>query len=143
MARTTYMTYLMRKSSNTYEKLVDIKEFPDLGGAPDTIDVTTLSDGMRVGLPDIIDPGSLEFNLNYDLEDYKKLKNLEGKEETYALWFGGTETDGLVVPDGNAGKFEFKGELKVWVKGNGVSSPVDMGLSITPSTEIKEATVTA
>lgn len=140
MARTTYMTYLMHKSSNTYEKLVDIKEFPDLGGAPDTIDVTTLSDGMRVGLPDIIDPGSLEFNLNYDLDDYKKLKNLEGKEETYALWFGGTETDGLLVPDGNAGKFEFKGELKVWVKGNGVSSPVDMGLSITPSTEIKEVT---
>ena len=34
-------------ASGTYTKLVDIKDFPDLGSAPDTIEVTTLSDKMK------------------------------------------------------------------------------------------------
>jgi len=46
MAISTYKTFLMHEQSGTYEKLIDIKEFPDLGGAPEMIDVTTLSDKM-------------------------------------------------------------------------------------------------
>ena len=30
MATSTYMTYLMHKNSSTWEKLIDIQEFPDL-----------------------------------------------------------------------------------------------------------------
>ena len=33
MAISTYGIYLMHKTSTTYEKLIDIKDFPDLGGA--------------------------------------------------------------------------------------------------------------
>lgn len=142
MARTSYKTFLMKKgtgSGNTYSKLCDIKEFPDLGGAPDTIDVTTLSDGQKMYLPDILDPGNLEFNANYDPTTYDTLKALEGKTESYAVWFGGTESNGVVTPDGSAGKFEFQGQLSVWVKGAGVSAAVDMGISIAPSTKITKA----
>ena len=137
MARTTYKTYLMHKSGGTYEKLVDIKEFPDLGKAPDTVDITTLSDGQKMYLPDILDPGALEFNCNYDKADYTTLKALEGSEEDYAIWFGASESGGVLTPDGSAGKFAFKGQLSVWVKGGGVSAAVDMGVSITATTEIK------
>ena len=48
MAITSYKTFLMHSTDGTaYTKLVDIKEFPDLGKAPDTIDITTLSDSMK------------------------------------------------------------------------------------------------
>lgn len=139
MARTSYKTFLMHGTGSgtvTYTKLCDIKEFPDLGSAPDTIDVTTLSDGQKMYLPDIFDPGNLEFNANYDPETYETLKALEEKNEKYAVWFGGTESAGVVTPDGSAGKFEFEGQLAVWVKGAGVSAAVDMGISIAPSTKI-------
>lgn len=141
MARTTYQTYLMHSSNGTaYEKLVDIKEFPDLGSAPPTVDVTTLSDGQKMYLNDIIDPGSLEFNCNYDKEDFAKLKELEGKKnQKFAIWFGASSTGGTLTPDGNDGKYEFEGELAVWIKGGSVSASVDMGVAIAPSTEIKAA----
>lgn len=142
MARTSFKTYLMKKgtgSGNAYAKLVDIKEFPDLGKAPDTIDVTTLSDPQKVYLPDILDPGQLEFNANYDPGEYSTLKALEGTELDLAIWFGATESNGVYTPDGSAGKFEFKGYITVWVKGAGVSAAVDMGIAITPTTTIKKA----
>ena len=34
MATSTYMTFLMHKKDSTYEKLIDITEFPDLGTYP-------------------------------------------------------------------------------------------------------------
>lgn len=44
---TTYQTYLMHGTSGSYTKLCDIKEFPDLGGEPEQVEITTLSDSMR------------------------------------------------------------------------------------------------
>lgn len=139
MAHTSYKTFLMHKTTgNTFEKLIDIKEFPDLGSAPDVVDTTTLSHKQKVGLPDILDPGALEFTANYDKSDYTKCKALEGKTETYAVWFGGTETAGVLTPDGSWGKFEFEAELTAYVKGAGVSSAVDMGISFALSSEIRD-----
>lgn len=137
MARTTESTFLMHGTgtgTTTYAKLVDIKEFPDLGSAPDTIDVTTLSDHMKHYLNDLIDPGSLEFNCNYDKDDYEKLYALAGKKgEKYSVWMG-EGSDGQ--PDGHEGKFDFTGELSVWVKGGSVSASTDMGVAIAPSSDI-------
>lgn len=138
----SYKSFLMYKpkSATSYEKLVDIKEFPDLGSAPNTIDVTTLSDKQKMYVNDIFDPGNLEFNANYDPDDFAKLKAIEGQRLDYAVWFGGTETGGVLTPTGDIGKFEFEGELAVWVKGAGVSASRDMGISIAPATEIKKTT---
>ena len=42
MAISTYKVFLMHKTSggDTYSKLVDIKEFPDLGGEPEMLETT-------------------------------------------------------------------------------------------------------
>lgn len=42
MAISTYKVFLMKKGTepDTYEKLVDIKEFPDLGGEPEMLETT-------------------------------------------------------------------------------------------------------
>lgn len=127
MARSTYGIYLMHKESDTYTKLVDIKDFPDLGGTPEMLETTTLSDSMQTYIPGIQSLDGLEFNANYDKADFTKLKALEGKDEAYAVYFGEEGTDG---------KFEFNGSLSVFPVGGGVNEVVGMTISIAPSTPI-------
>ena len=130
MAISTYGIYLMHKVSDTYEKLIDIKDFPDLGGTPEMLETTTLSDNMQTYIPGIQSLDGLEFNANYTKADFTKLKALEGKDESYAVYFGEQGADG---------KFEFKGSLSVFPVGGGVNEVVGMTISIAPSTPIAMA----
>lgn len=138
MAISTYKVFLMSKgaSGSTYSKLIDIKEFPDLGGTPEMLETTTLSDSMQTYIAGIQSLDSLEFTANYTLDEYKKLKELEGQDIEYAVWFGGTESAGTLTPTGSNGKFEFTGQLSVYAVGGGVNEVVDMTISIAPSTPI-------
>lgn len=136
MAISTYKVFLMKKSNTTYSKLVDIKDFPDLGGAPEMLETTTLSDKMQTYIPGIQSNDALEFTANYTQADFATLKALEGTSASYAVWFGGTESGGVATPDGSNGKFEFDGELSVHVVGGGVNEVVDMTITIAPSTPI-------
>ena len=119
-----------------YTKLIDIKEFPDLGGEPEMLETTTLSDKMQTYIAGIQSLEGLSFTANYDKTDFSKLKALEGKKEQYAVWFGGTKAGGVVTPDGSNGKFSFDGELSVYPVGGGVNEVVDMNITIAPSTVI-------
>lgn len=141
MAISTYKIFLMKKAStgDTYEKVIDIKDFPDLGGAPEMLETTTLSDKMQTYIPGIQSLDALEFTANYTKEDFTKLKALEGKEESYAVWFGGTESGGVLTPTGSDGKFELKGQLSAFPVGGGVNEVVDMTVTIAPSTPITVA----
>lgn len=136
MAISTYKSFLMHKKTSTYEKLVDIKSFPDLGGAPELLETTTLSDGMTTNIMGIQSLDALEFECNYTKEDYTKLKAMEGTTVDFAVWLGGTESNGVVTPTGSDGKFEFKGQLSVYVNGGGVNEVVNMTVSIAASTPI-------
>lgn len=139
-ATSTYMTFLMHKKADadTYEKLVDITEFPDLGTDPEMLETTTLSDRMQTFIMGIQGNEGLNFNTNYDHTGYLALKELERKYEGYAVWFGGEEqADGTVNPTGSEGKFSFTGQLSVRVTGGGVNEVRGMGIMIAPSTVIK------
>lgn len=136
MAISTYKIFLMQKNEDAWEKLIDIKEFPDLGGTPEMLETTTLSDKMQTYIPGIQSIDALEFTSNYTLADYKKLKALEGQDKEYAVWFGGTEAGGTVTPTGSDGKFKFNGQLSVFPVGGGVNEVVDMTITIAPSTPI-------
>ena len=137
MASSTYKTFLMKKGTGTtYEKLVDIKDFPDLGGAPEMLETTTLSDGMQTYIEGIMSSDALEFTINYDLDTYTTLSALKGTETEFAVWFGGTESNGTVTPTGSEGKFEFKGYLSVRVNGKGVNEVKEATISVAPSTPI-------
>lgn len=139
MAISTYKVFLMKRtdsSGDTWGKLVDIKEFPDLGGEPEMLETTTLSDNMQTYIAGIQSLDGLTFTANYDKEDFQTLKALEGKENDYAVWFGGTGDAGSLTPDGSNGKFSFKGQLSVFPVGGGVNEVVDMSITIAPSTPI-------
>ena len=139
MAISTYQTYLMYKSSSTYNKLVDIKDFPELGGAAESIDTTTLSDSAKTYIPGIKDQDTLEFTANYTSSSFDTIAALEGTETDFAVWFGGTESGGTVTPSGDNGKFEFKGYASVHVSSGGVNDPVEMKITILVSTPITKA----
>lgn len=126
MAITTQDTYLIYKKQSTYENLVDIKSFPDLGTAPGTVDVTTLRNACKVYLRGLIDTGALEFTANYDKADFAKLKALTGVQH-FGVQFG---------KDGKDGVFLFDGELTVTVNGGGVEEAVEMTVSIVVSSEL-------
>lgn len=136
MAISTYKVFLMKQTAEAWEKLVDIKEFPDLGGEPEMLETTTLSDKMQTYIAGIQSLEGLSFNANYTKADFKKLKALEGKTEKYAVWFGGTESAGVLTPDGSEGKFEFDGQLSVYPVGGGVNEVVDMNITVAPSTPV-------
>lgn len=135
-------TFLMYKASSnaSYSKLVDIKDYSDIGGEREMLETTTLTDDMQHFIPGIIqlDNGSLQFTCNYILGDYNTLKGLENVEKEYSVWLGGSQaaSASTPTPNGEDGKFNFKGQLSVRVTGKGVNEVREMQVSIAPTTDI-------
>lgn len=137
MAISTYKTFLMSSTDGSqYTKLVDIKEFPDLGGEPELLETTTLSDRMQTYILGLQSSDGLSFTCNYTKSDFSKLKEMEGDSKKFAVWIGGTESGGNVTPTGSDGKFTFEGMLTVYKSGGGTNAVQDMVVYIAPSTTI-------
>lgn len=129
----TMDTFLMAKKEGKYEKLVDIISYPDMGGEPEQIDITTLTDHAKRSIPGVQEVESLAFESNYTLDNYTKLKALEGVETEFAVWLGRSATK---EPDGHDGKFEFTGSIVSYLVGGGVNEARKINSVIMPSTEI-------
>lgn len=132
----TMNTFLMKGTTGsgstvTWAKLVDIKDFPDLGGDPATIEVTTLSDTMQTFCEGVMSSQALKFTANYNKTSITTINAISGTTD-FAVWFGGTST----TPTGDDGKWQFKGTIKAYPKGGGVGDPTEMQIVITPSTAI-------
>lgn len=144
MAISTYKVFLMYKETEagTYDKLIDIKDFPDLGGEPEQLETTTLSDKMNTYIPGIQSLDALEFTANYTASDYARLRAMEEdssgtrKEYYFAVYFGGNTSGSEVTPTGVDGIFKFKGKISSYPTGGGVNEVVDLKISISPSTVI-------
>lgn len=134
----TYQTYLMYRTTTNgqFDKVIDITSFPDLIPPKDRIDITSLSDYMRVYIQGIGDTSEFQFGANYTPENYQAIVNLEGHQYEYAVWFGASGEVGSEVPDGHYGKFTWTGELSAGVSGGGVNEAVGMTINATPSTVV-------
>lgn len=143
MAISSYKVFLMKGTGTgtlTWAKLVDIKDFPDLGAAPEALETTTLSDFARTYIPGIQNADQKSFTCNYTPTDYDTLAALKGTEQNVAIWFGGTESSGVVTPDGSMGKFVGKGYVDVYVNGADVNAVVEMTITLTMTQEfVKES----
>lgn len=107
-------------------KKVDIKSFPDLGGAPEMLETTTLSDNMQTYILGIQSADAMEFEYNYDKTVYEAVKADANVTMYYALEFG---------IDGSEGKFTWSGMHSTHIVGGGVNEVVGAVISIAPSTE--------
>ncbi len=132
MAISSYNARLMKGTAGTpmtWAKLLDVKTTPQLGGAPELLETTTLSDNMQTYINGIQASEAMTFTANYDDEQYDTLKLLENTTVDYAVWFGNSG-------DGADGKYKFKGQLSVFINETSVNSVVEMTVTIAPSTVI-------
>lgn len=137
----TYKTFLMYSSDGTnYNKLLPIKEFSDLGGAPETVETTTFDNHTSVYERGIQSLDPFEFTANYSKANYNLLHSMEqnpdgtAKEWYFAVWFGGEGEGSTLSPTGSEGKYKFKGQISSKINGAGVNDVLEIGITITPTT---------
>ena len=130
MAKCTNVTFLMHKESSSAEfsRLIDITEYPDLGGAAEMLDASTLSHTKTQKIKGVEDSADLEFKAWFDLADYKKLYDIEKADKlgTYQLWFGENGEDGI---------WEWQGKLHVYVNSGGQNAVREMSFTISDEGE--------
>lgn len=115
------------------EKLMDIKSYPDLGGAPETIETTTLSDSFQTSVNGVQSVDAFDFNANYEKAVYRKLKTIEKKGDSQ--WFAvvlGAGPDGK--PDGHDGIIVWSGGLTSYIAGGEVNAVREMHAVISVGT---------
>jgi len=125
MAISTYPITL--KAGGT--KLCDVKDFPDIGGAPEQLDATTLSDASKVYVAGIKDQQALEFTANYTSAALAAANALT-TTTAFALEFGSA---------GASGTFSWSGTASAYVIGAGVNGVVEMKIVVIPSTVITKS----
>lgn len=136
MARNSAGTFLMHKAaeSSNWEKLVDVTTSPATGGEPEMIDITTLSDHTERKTDGIRKMETMTWEALYNPTDFAKLVALQGKEEDYAIWYGGTESGDTITPTGDYGCWSFKGKLNVYASEVSTNSPYGMTITIANTT---------
>jgi hypothetical protein len=122
----------------TFKKLYGLFTVPEMGGTPETIDVTNLEDAIKRNIPGIGDTGILEF------EFYAT----EGETDTTAqirdTWniLRGYQTAGdammwkLEYPDGEG--FTWKGKCNVRRQAVGVNNAIKFTLAIVLESELTD-----
>jgi len=130
MAINTYGVFLKwGESAEAVEKVVDIKDFPDLMGAPETLETTTLSDAAQTFINGIRSSESMAFTCNYTKADFTAVNTDAEKPLHYSLEFS----------DGS--KFTWEGQHSCSITGKGVNEVIEFVINVTASTPVAFATV--
>lgn len=119
-----------RTSGGTYTDIPNLQEVPQLGGAAEKVDVTTLADSNYKYINGIKDFGDLAFTFLYDNEEetsnYRVLRGLE-EEGAVVYWE-------ITFPDGT--KFNFSGEASTEIASAAVNAALQFTLNITLNSDI-------
>ena len=125
MAMNTYgISLKWGTSAEAMEKVVDIKDFPDMLGAPEMLETTTLSDPAVTQIAGIRSASDLTFTYNFTKEDFTKVEADAGKHLFYELSFS----------DGS--KFTWEGEHSSGLPGKGVNEVIEAQIIIAASTAV-------
>jgi hypothetical protein len=137
MAFSSFNAKLMYNSSSTetptWTQVIAIKNIPQIGGAPEQLETTTLDDAIQTFIDGIQSQEIMSFTINADKTKRATLTTLKGVEKSYSIWLG---NDGL----GGEGKFTGKGKLNYYINEAGNNAVVEMTVTITPTTAFEEET---
>lgn len=104
--------------------LTNLQEIPELGGAAESIEITTLADAAHMYTDGIKNYGdSLSFKFLYEKEQFTELNALTGSQNCV-----------VTLPDGAT--CTFSGSCSVKLDGVGVNSALTYTLSIKPDSEM-------
>lgn len=134
MAETTIGTYLgwadVPSSDTTsiseYTKYVDITDYSDLETAPETIDVTTMSNKKRVYKQGLPDQPQQTYTAMYDPKTYAIIKALGNATKAFCLLF--EESNSLV---------KWTGQISVQIAGAGIAEARTMTITVVAEDEIE------
>lgn len=111
----------------TYNQLVDIISYPDLGSTPSKLDTTDLSatkfKTSILGLQEVPD---LTFECNYDKSKYSTISALTSSYK-FKLEFGTSGADG---------NFTWNGQISIYASGAGVDEVRKMTVTLSASSPI-------
>ena len=118
-------------AGSSYTDLPLLMEVPELGGTPEKVDVTVLSDSVKKYIDGVKDYGDLQFKFLYDnsseTASYRVLKGLEGSETPTKFQ--------IALPDET--KFSFSGFVSVKMDSAAVNAALTFTLSIALQSEIE------
>lgn len=125
MAISTYGVALKwGATAEAAEKVVDIKDFPDLIGEPNMLETTTLSDGQVTNIPGIKGSDMMAFTCNYTSAEFAAVNETANTPQYYVLEFS----------DGS--KFSWQGQHTCGLPGKGVDEVIEFTVNVVPSTEV-------
>ena len=130
-AYSTINTVLKAGTGNSLTQLCKIKSYPDLGGAPDTLETTDLEDTMQTFVPGVQSLDQMEFTANYTPETFATVQASANTEQNYQLEMGDSGAQGI---------FTWTGQHSVYVNGGDVNAVREMTIVVTPSSAITKAT---
>ena len=117
------------KISVDSKEIAGLTDIPDMGAAPEKLDVTTLADEYRQYINGVKDFGDLEFTFIYESGEggnYAQLAAMEGK---------GVKECIVTFPDNST--FTFEGDISVRIVGVGVNAVITFVMSVALQSEIK------
>lgn len=116
------------ESAEAVEKVIDIKDFPDLIGEPEMLETTVLNSDVQTFIPGVKSLSNLTFTYNFTKEDFAKVEADAGKELHYVLEFS----------DGS--KFTWTGQHTSGLPGKGVNEVIEATVNIAASSAVTFAT---
>lgn len=108
----------------TYTDLPGLKEVPDLGGDPEMVDNTALTDTIIHNEIGIGDPGDMTYTFRYTKSTYQTAAGLEGQ----LTYFQEKLSDNAT--------FTFSGYPHVVLSGGGVNDPQEFTMAIALQSDI-------
>ena len=112
-------------TAEAVEKVVDIKDFPDMMGTPELIEITTLSDAAQTFINGIRTSENMAFTCNYSKEDFTKVNADAAKPLYYVLEFS----------DGS--QFTWQGQHSCSLSGKGVNEVIEYVINVAASTAVE------
>lgn len=112
---------------STWKELTPIKTFPALGGAPEQIDVTDLTDEMQSFILGVQQMDGMEFTANYSPAKYKAIADLALTDLHYRLKLG---------KDGALGTAKWDGQHSVRITEGEVNGAIGMTITCSNSSKV-------
>ena len=138
LTKNVELGYKKSGAGDTYTKIAGLKSIPDIGGAPEQLDITTFDDAMMHYMNGLKDVGSMEFVFLFDGDDnansnFQTLCKLEDAGEVVS-WQ-------IKLPTGT--KFHWDGEIAVTLNGAGINEPLNFTANVGVATDIERVYATA
>ena len=117
------------KISVDSKEIAGLTDIPDMGAAPEKLDVTTLADEYRQYINGVKDFGDLDFTFIYESVaegNYAQLAAMEG---------AGVKSCIVTFPDKST--FTFSGDISVRIVGVGVNAVITFVMSVALQSEIE------